>query len=62
MDYAFGPHVESRACRLRHRNIAAMRAAVDEHWAAMPRDYVIMTCQAFRRRLEAIVAAGVIMS
>ena len=61
MDYAFWPHVESRACRLRHRNIRAMKAAINEHWAAMPRDYVIKTSQAFRRHLEAIAAADVPM-
>ncbi|QQP36693.1 Putative transposable element [Caligus rogercresseyi] len=57
LDYAFWPHVQSKACTLRHANVEAMKAFVNEHWTSMSMEYITKTCQAFRRRLEAIVMA-----
>ncbi|QQP56069.1 Putative transposable element [Caligus rogercresseyi] len=57
LDYAFWPHVQSKACTLRHANVEAMKASVNEHWTSMSKEYITKTCQAFRRRLEAIVIA-----
>ncbi|QQP58107.1 Putative transposable element [Caligus rogercresseyi] len=45
LDYAFWPHVQSKACTLYHAN------------TSMSMEYITKTCQAFRRRLEAIVIA-----
>lgn len=57
LDYAFWPHVEAKACNVRHPNITALKTSVDQEWMAMSRDYVIATCKAFRRRLEGIIAS-----
>ncbi|QQP58001.1 Putative transposable element [Caligus rogercresseyi] len=57
LDYAFCLHVQSKACTLRHANVEAMKASVNEHWISMSKEYITKTCQAFRRRLEAIVIA-----
>ncbi|QQP35330.1 Putative transposable element [Caligus rogercresseyi] len=57
LDYAFWPHIQSKACTLRHANVEAMKASVNEHWTSMSKEYITKTCQAFRRRLEAIVIA-----
>ncbi|QQP49407.1 Uncharacterized protein FKW44_010067 [Caligus rogercresseyi] len=48
LDYAFWPHIEFKPCKLRHPNIAALKAA----------DFVAKVCQAFRKRLMAIAAAN----
>ncbi|QQP54720.1 Uncharacterized protein FKW44_007641, partial [Caligus rogercresseyi] len=47
LDYAFWPHIQSKACTLRHANVEAMKASVNEHWTSMSKE----------RRLEAIVIA-----
>ncbi|QQP49857.1 Putative transposable element [Caligus rogercresseyi] len=57
LDYPFWPHVQSKACTLPHANVEAMKASVNEHWTSMSKEYITTTCQAFRRRLEAIVIA-----
>lgn len=57
LDFTFGPHVESRACKVRHPNLAALKASVDREWAAMSADTITNGCKAFRRRLAAILAA-----
>ena len=38
-------------------NVDAMKAKVEEEWAAMPERYVRSVCCAFRPRVEAMVAA-----
>ncbi|QQP57112.1 Putative transposable element [Caligus rogercresseyi] len=53
LDYAFWPHIESKACKLRSPNIAALKAAVNQEWAVMDEDFV-----AFRKRFMAVVAAN----
>ncbi|QQP41442.1 Uncharacterized protein FKW44_008703, partial [Caligus rogercresseyi] len=50
LDYAFWPHIESKACKLRHPNIDALKAAVNQEWAGMYEDLV--------KRLMTIVAAN----
>ncbi|QQP37062.1 Putative transposable element [Caligus rogercresseyi] len=57
LNYAFWPHVQSKACTLRHANVEAMKASVNEHWTSMLKEYITKTCQAFRRRFEAILIA-----
>jgi hypothetical protein len=57
LDYAFWPHVQSKACTVRHPNLDTMKATVDEHWASMDQAYIVATCQAFRKRLAAVIAA-----
>ncbi|QQP39553.1 Putative transposable element [Caligus rogercresseyi] len=58
LDYVFWPHIESKACKLCHPNIATLKAAVNQEWAGMDEDFVVKICQAFRKRLMAIVAAN----
>ena len=57
LDFAFWPHVEYRACRVRHPNINALKTSVDKEWNEMGEEYVIKVCIDFRKRLEAIIAA-----
>ncbi len=57
LDYAFWPHIEAKASKVRHRNIEALKAAVNEEWNLMTSDYVVKVCKAFRKRLTAIVEA-----
>ncbi|QQP55650.1 Uncharacterized protein FKW44_000056 [Caligus rogercresseyi] len=35
LDYASWPQVQSKACTLRHANVEAMKASVNEHWTSM---------------------------
>jgi RecA-family ATPase len=57
LDYAFWPHVEAKACSIRHLNTNALKNAVNEEWDNLEEAYVINVCKAFRKRLEAIIAA-----
>ncbi|QQP51133.1 Putative transposable element [Caligus rogercresseyi] len=50
LDYAFWPHIETKACNICHPNIDALKAAVNQEWAGMYEDFV--------KRLIAIVAAN----
>eukprot|EP00095_Tigriopus_kingsejongensis_P010887 maker-scaffold86_size395752-snap-gene-2.34 protein:Tk10887 transcript:maker-scaffold86_size395752-snap-gene-2.34-mRNA-1 annotation:"conserved hypothetical protein" len=60
LDYSFWPHVEGKACRVRDPNVEALKASVKEHWAGMEEGYIVKVCQAFRKRLEAIILAEVL--
>ncbi|QQP54305.1 Putative LOC100197221, partial [Caligus rogercresseyi] len=40
LNYAFWPHIESKACKLRHPNIDALKAAVNQEWAGMYEGFV----------------------
>ncbi|QQP55232.1 Putative transposable element, partial [Caligus rogercresseyi] len=40
LDYAFWPHIESKAFKLCHPNIDALKAAVNQEWAGMYEDFV----------------------
>ncbi|QQP34777.1 Putative transposable element [Caligus rogercresseyi] len=57
-DYAFWLHIESKACKLCPPSIAALKAAVNQEWTSMDEDIEVKVCQAFRKRLMAIVAAN----
>ncbi|QQP41550.1 Putative transposable element, partial [Caligus rogercresseyi] len=48
-------HVESQACRVRHSNVEDLKTSVEKKWKAMKRSYIITVCQAFRRRVEAVM-------
>ncbi|QQP36327.1 Uncharacterized protein FKW44_021390 [Caligus rogercresseyi] len=50
----FRLHIEFKAFRLRHSNIAALKAAVNQESAGMDEDFVAKVCQAFRKRLMTI--------
>lgn len=58
LDFTFWVRVESKSCRVRHPNIDALKASINENWEAMSEDYVRDSCRAFRGRLEAIIAAN----
>lgn len=55
LDYLMWPHIEVRACRVCHANVAVLKTAVDEEWTAKSGNFIVKTCQAFWRRLEAVV-------
>ncbi|QQP34811.1 Putative transposable element, partial [Caligus rogercresseyi] len=38
-DYAFWPHIESKACKLRPSNITALKAAINKEGAGMDEDF-----------------------
>ena len=58
LDYGIWGFIESKACDRPHNSVADLRASVDREWAAMPEAYVVQTCKAFRRHLEAMLAAN----
>ncbi|QQP34722.1 Putative transposable element [Caligus rogercresseyi] len=58
LDYAFWPHIESKACKFRSPNITALEAAVNQEWAVMDEDFMVKVCQAFWKLLMAIVTAN----
>ncbi|QQP51100.1 Putative transposable element, partial [Caligus rogercresseyi] len=57
LDFSFWWHVESQACRVRHSNVEDLKTSVEKKWKAMKRSYIITVCQAFRRRVEAVIEA-----
>ena len=57
LDYAFWPHIETRACNVPHPNITALRTSVIREWRVMSRDYDIKSRKAFIRCLEGIIAS-----
>ncbi|QQP39809.1 Putative transposable element [Caligus rogercresseyi] len=57
LDFSFWWHVESHACRVRHSNVEDLKTSVEKKWKAMKRSYIITVCQAFRRRVEAVIEA-----
>ncbi|QQP49393.1 Putative transposable element [Caligus rogercresseyi] len=58
LDYAFWLHIESKACRLRHPNIAALKATVNQEWAGMDEDFVVKVYQALRKRFAIVATNG----
>ena len=57
LDYSIWWHIESKACRRRHNSLISLKRAVNKAWRAMEKAYVVGACQAFRARLEKVVAA-----
>jgi len=57
LDFAFWPHIQMKACGIRHPNVTAMKASVDQEWAAMDPAYIRNVCISFRKRLVAIISA-----
>lgn len=57
LDFTFWPHVKSKACRMRHSNIEALKVSVNVRWNAMSADFICTACRAFRHRIEAIIEA-----
>ncbi|QQP40967.1 Putative transposable element [Caligus rogercresseyi] len=57
LDFSFWWHVERQACRVRHSNVEDLKTSVEKKWKAMKRSYIITVCQAFRRRVEAVIEA-----
>lgn len=58
LDYAIWGEVQRKACCIRQPSVDALKAAVEEQWAAMSHDFIIQSCAAFIPRVEAMVEAG----
>ena len=56
LDYGVWSVVEARACATPHRNVAELRASVDEQWANMSEEFIRNTCRSFRGRVEKVIA------
>ena len=57
LDYTFWQHNKAKTCN-GHPNITALRTSVEREWMVMSRGYFIKSSEAFRRRLEGIIASG----
>ena len=57
LDYAVWSEVERKACNVPHRNMDELKGSVDREWDALTPEYLVKTCRAFRRRLEAVIEA-----
>lgn len=55
LDYSIWARMEAEACRTPHKNVAELKAAVDQAWANMDEMYIMKVCKKFRTRLEAVV-------
>lgn len=58
LDFSFWLHIKRRACSICHPNGAAMKASVNEVWAAMDPGYNCNTCTSFCKRLITIIVAN----
>ncbi len=56
LDYGILGIIEKKACWTNHTSVAAMKASVEQEWAAMDEDFIKRTCAAFRPRHEAMLA------
>ncbi len=56
LDYAVWGEIERKACATPHKNVAALKVKVEEEWAAMSGEFLVKSCQAFRPRIEAMLA------
>ncbi len=56
LDYGIWGYVESKTCATPHKSVDDLKASVEQEWANMSEDHVMKVCQAFRPRLEAMVA------
>lgn len=57
LDYSIWATVEEGACKKPHPSVPALKKSIVRSWTKMTEDYIKKTCQAFRGRLEAVVAA-----
>ncbi len=57
LDFSIWDYVESRACKTAHNCVHSLKDVVEREWAAMPASYISSTCKAFRRHVEAMIAA-----
>ncbi len=50
--------MEWRACATPHPNVSALKDSIKEDWDEMSEEYIKKTCDSFRPRLEAKLAAN----
>ena len=58
LNYAIWGEVERKACCIRQSSVDAVKAAVEEQWAAMSHDFIIRSCAAFIPRVKVMLEAG----
>jgi hypothetical protein len=57
LDFSIWAYVAQKACDKPHPNLESLQADITAVWNSMTPEYVMLTCQRFRPRLEAVVAA-----
>ncbi len=55
LDYTVWGVLEPATNKTSHSKISILNAAIEKKWAKMPRDLVVKSCAAFRRRVEAVI-------
>ena len=55
LDYSIWATVEDSACNKPHSSVAALERSIRKCWTQMEDSYIRITCQAFRRRLQAVI-------
>jgi hypothetical protein len=58
LDFSIWAYVARKACDKPHSNLESLRDDIVAAWDSMSSEYIMLTCQRFRPRLEAVVAAG----
>ncbi len=57
LDFSIWWHVESKACKICHANVDALKASVEKYWKTMTKAYVANMCRSFCHRLEDMIEA-----
>ena len=58
LDYSIWWQVESKACKVRHKNLAELKLSVEEQWERMDKQYIVDVCKSFRKRVKAVIDAN----
>lgn len=58
LDYSIWRVMKAKACSKRHPSTASLRQTLTRTWREMDPHYIIRTCRAFRKRVEAVIAAN----
>ena len=55
LDYAIWGIFENKTNATVHPNIGSLKTTIEEEWNKMSEEFILKTCKAFRRRIDAII-------
>ncbi len=55
LDYTMWGVLEQTTNKTSHSNISSFKAAIEEEWGKMTKDFVVKSCAAFWCRVEAVI-------
>ncbi|KAF2348914.1 hypothetical protein FHG87_020331 [Trinorchestia longiramus] len=57
LDYSVWTHIESKACKVRHKSVEELKSSINRSWATMRKEYIRKVCKDFHPRQSRVITA-----